>query len=162
MKKILKSFTALSLGIVLVATTGCSSDDNSEKNVDYAKVIAGDYTGLFMMGMQLIGNGKFSTLHITRIEDNKVLLSMNTTLLNLPVVGDLPLDVSSESAVTKNGESYDISGVSSVSIPQLGNDPIPVDISGTVTPSSAKASLVIKIMIGDEPIIVNFTGRNDY
>jgi hypothetical protein len=158
MKKILKSFAALSLGLAWVAT-GCSSDDNNpEENADYAKVIAGDYTGSLSIGIQVIVNS--STLHITRIADNKVTLSMNTTLPNLPVIGDLPLDVSCESAVTKKGDSYDVSGVSSVSIPQLSNDPIPVDISGTVTPASENASLVIKIIIGEEPITVNFSGRS--
>jgi len=152
MKKVVSTLTALSLGLSLVFT-GCSKDDESEKtDNNYAGIIAGTYAGnLSMAGSEIVPS---ATISVTRVSDDKVTLTMDETLVGLPVVGDLPLNVSCEAEVSKTGDAYKISGNTTVSIPQLGD--IPVGIEGTID-ASGKADISITVTIGT-PIPVQFSG----
>lgn len=145
----------MSLGLSLVFT-GCSKDDESEKSDNYAEIVAGTYVGsLSMAGNEIVPS---ATISITRVSDDKVTLTINETLSGLPV-GDLPLNVSCEAEVSKDGDTYKITGNTNASIPQLGGE-FPVSIAGTIGVSAAgsAAKITITVTMGELPIMVEFTG----
>jgi hypothetical protein len=148
MKKVFKNFIALSLGLALVAT-GCKKDDN------YAKDIAGAYVGTITQYEQPVADGV--TINVAEKNATTATLSLNTTLPNLPVVGNLPLNVSCDVTVAKSGDNYTVSGNTTVPpIAQLGDEPLPVTVTGIITPAG-KADLTIGITLG-VPISVVFSG----
>ncbi|MDR3134230.1 MAG: hypothetical protein LBU42_09495 [Prevotellaceae bacterium] len=149
MKRIFKSFMVLSLGLAVLAT-GCKKD--TEEN--YAKDISGTYIGTLSLAGTVVGQD----VSINVAEKNKttVTLGLNTTLPGLPVVGNLPLDVSCDATVAKSGDNYTINGSSTVNV--LDGDK-PITIAGPIT-SAGQADLTISITLveGTPAISVAFSG----
>jgi hypothetical protein len=154
MKKILKNFTALALGLTLVAA-GCSKDDEPTGGI--AKEVVGNYVGDILLSDALVAPD--ITVPVTEVDETNVLLALNTELHDLPMVGDLPLNVSCKAAVAKSGENYTLTGSNEVAIPALGEGLFPLSIVGTVTPAGA-ATFTISITITGMPVpvVVVFTG----
>jgi hypothetical protein len=146
MKKLFKNFMALSLGLALVATA-CSKDETD------AEIIAGNYVGTLSMAENPVATDV--AIAITAKNDNTVTLALNTTLPNLPGVGNLPLNVACESPVVKSGDNYTLSTNTTVSIP-ISETPLPLTISGTITPAG-QANLTITITMGVS-ITVTYSG----
>ncbi|MDR3350392.1 MAG: calycin-like domain-containing protein [Prevotellaceae bacterium] len=146
MKKILKNFISLSLGLLLVAA-GCSKDDN------YAKDIEGAYAGsVSLSALQLVVPDVTITVAVKN--NNTAIFSLNMTIPSLPNVGDLPLNVSCETTITKSGDDYTVSGTTSVSLPGAGG--LPVTLSGTIT-AGGEANLTIGLSMGI-PLTAIFSG----
>jgi hypothetical protein len=162
MKKIMKSFMAMALGLSLVLS-GCSKDDEV---IDLTKEITGNYVGAISMIIDEAGNTQTVasnvTIPITKVDDNTIKLSLNTTLPNLPEVGNLTLDVNYQATVTKDGSDYSIKGDNvQVSIPELGNTPLPLKIEGGRITSAGQATIPITITMGVLPITVVYKGQKE-
>lgn len=150
MKKIFKNFMALSLGLALVAA-GCSKDDN------YAKEIAGKYAGTIAVSGQVVAPNV--EINVTEKSKTTVELSLNTTIPQALQGQDLPLNVKCDATVAKSGDNYTVSGNTTVSIALLGETPLPVTITGTIT-AAGKAELTIGITVG-VPLSVVFSGTKN-
>jgi hypothetical protein len=152
MRKVMKSFMALSLGLSLVLA-GCSKDEDE----NYAKEIAGKYVGTISMG----GDQVASNVEINVVAKNgtTATLSLNTTIPQALQGNDLLLDVSCETAVSKLGNDYTVTGNTTVSI--LGYEtPLPVTIDGLIS-SAGRADLAISIVMAPppaEPVSAVFSG----
>jgi hypothetical protein len=150
MKKVMKSFMAMALGLSLVLT-GCSKDEDDAKN--YAKDIAGKYVGTLELYQQVVGQD----VEINVTEKNKTTaeLSLNTTLYSLPSIGDLPLNVKCDANVAKSGDNYTVAGETSITLPN-SDEPQTVTVTGGIT-SEGQATLNIGINLGTQ-ITVVFSG----
>jgi hypothetical protein len=158
MKKIMKSFMAMALGLSLVLS-GCSKDD--DESADYAKEIAGNYVGNILLAGQL----EVATdipIAITKVNDKTVELSLSTTLTDLPVIGEITLNnVKCEATVTKSGSDYALNGNTTVIIPEaaeinpaLANIPLPLKIEDGRIKSNGEATIPITITMGDDITVV--------
>jgi hypothetical protein len=152
MKKIMKSFMAMALGLSLVLS-GCSKDDE-----DLTTEITGNYVGAISMDGTEVASDV--TIPITKVDDNTIKLSLNTMLPNLPVVGNLTLNVNYQATVTKDGSDYSIKGDNAtVSIPELGGTSLPFKIEGGRITSAGQATIPIIITMGDQPITAVYNGQ---
>ena len=157
MKKIMKSFMAVALGLSLVLA-GCSKDDEVPKD-DYAKEIAGTYVGDILLAEQL----EVATdipITITKVDEETVELSLSTMLTNVPVIGSLTLNnVKCEVTVTKSGDDYFINGTTNVSIQELGNTPLPLKIENGRIKSNGQANIPITITLETGGVTVVYDGQ---
>jgi hypothetical protein len=149
MKKIFKKITALSLGLALVAA-GCSKDNKD----NLAKEIAGSYVGTVSISGATVAPDV--TINVTAKNENTATLSLDTTLPGVLSGIDLPLNVTCDATVAKDGSNYKVDGNTTVTIEQLGGQPLSVSISGTVTPAG-QATLTISITVV-VPLAVVFEG----
>jgi hypothetical protein len=155
MKKIMKSFMALALGLSLVLS-GCSKDDD---NGDYAKEIAGNYSGdIFLAEVLKVATG--IPIAITKVEEETVELSLSTTLTNLPVVGEITLNnVTCGATITKSGSDYLLNGTTEVNIPELGNASLPLKIANGSIKSNGQANIPITIEMETGGVTVVYKGQ---
>lgn len=133
---------AFSIGLLLVAS-GCDKKETSP-----AGAIAGTYVGNLTMGEDVVGQNVAIT--VTEKNETTVTLGLNTTLPGLPAVGDLPLNVTCDATVTKNGNDYNVAGTTTIGIPVTApvssTMSLPVTIGGPITAAGA-ATLEIKVPI---------------
>lgn len=141
---------AFSIGLLLAAI-GCDKGNDNKEEPTLAGAIAGTYVGNLTMGESVVGQNVAIT--VTEKNETTVTLGMNTTLPDLPNVGDLPLDVTCDATVTKDGNDYKVAGTTTIEIPQMGTFPVTVTIAGPITAAGA-ATLEIRVTI----ITVVFSG----
>ncbi|MDR1342444.1 MAG: calycin-like domain-containing protein [Prevotellaceae bacterium] len=157
MTNIFKTAMILSLGLA-VAATGCNDDEKKAEN--YAKDIEGTYVGSISMGGYPVVPS--DTIKVAAKGENTATLSMNTTIPNLPEVGNLTLDVSCDATITKEGSEYKVSGSTSIAVAVLGGTPLPVSINGTFTAAGvATLTSTVTMMNADgepAPVETVFSG----
>lgn len=153
-----KLFFMLLVSALCVGFTACDDDDDDDKKTDYAAVIAGTYTGSVKMGEAVVAED--ATITITRTAENKVKLSMNQTIM------ELPIDIECNSDVTNKDGVNSFSGTASITLQAEDGSSLPanVKVDGNVN-GSGKAT--INIVVGEElaeqaptfPITVVFEGE---
>ncbi len=136
--------------LFVVFNTSCSDDDDDKKdNTDYAKVMAGDYTGtvsvpaITAMGIPAQTIEEVD-LAVDYVEFNNVKLSLDPLIISEMM--SIPA-VNCACTVSKNG----VSGSTEVSIPVLGDTP--VEVSG----SMENLKITIKVTPPGSPIQVPLT-----
>ncbi|MDR0969294.1 MAG: hypothetical protein LBM67_02000 [Lentimicrobiaceae bacterium] len=156
-----KYFILLAVALV-VGFTACNKDqDDDEPNkpaTDVTTSIAGVYTGEIKLAESVVAQDVAITL--TREDDTQMTISMNETI-EVPLMGQLPLDVQCENAlVTLSGQTYTVSGETAVALDLgTGLTDYNVDIIGTV--ENDAADFAITITMGVAPITVQFTGTKN-
>jgi hypothetical protein len=151
MKKIMRSFMAMALGLSLVLS-GCSKDD--DESGDYAKEIAGNYVGnISLNGLTVATNIE---IVIKKVDEKTAELSLNAKLPNLPDIGEITLNnVKCEVAVIKEKDDYALNGKTTVSIPELGNTSFPLEIKdGYIKSGQADIPIIISMGV-DIPVVYN-------
>ena len=135
MKRIFKNFMALSLGLALVAA-GCSKDE------DYAKDIEGTYVGTLTspaVGINILN----VPIIVTRTGQNNVTLNLSQNIVGLNI------DATCNSTVEKNGDTYKVSGTTTVTvIPNVPTATVEVEISGSITKGTAQLEIVVQFSDG--------------
>lgn len=119
----LRSFFVMLLSALCITFTSCDKDDDDDKTVDYATEIAGTYKGDVFLGPSETPVAPGATITFTRIDVNKVTLTMNETIANLPI------NVTCESDVVYSNNTYRISGTTQF---EMGGAALPVNVEGTI------------------------------
>ncbi|MDR0413496.1 MAG: hypothetical protein LBH61_06840 [Dysgonamonadaceae bacterium] len=156
----IKLFFILIAG-VCIGMVSCDKDnDNGKDKTDYAKEIAGKYTGDISTpeGVRIATD---AVIDIEKVSGKKVLLKMDQNIYGLPV------NIKCESTVTYGKEEYHIAGSTSfnaeIKEPVAVSVPISVVVSGTIN-GEGVANLDIKLSANNSPVPlpdVVFTGTKE-
>lgn len=125
-----------------LAFTACSDDDDDK--VDYAKEVAGTYTGSLTLKipvMEIDETIADKKIELTRISDNKVNLKLKEFSYGTLTLGDIPVD---EITVTKDGSTYKLADTSK-NIDLLGGLMTATVAISSSTVKDGKLNMTIKV-----------------
>lgn len=126
-----------------LAFTACSDDDDNDK-VDYAKEVAGTYTGSLTLKIPVMEINETiadKKIELTRISDNKVNLKLKEFSYGTLTLGDIPVD---EITVTKDGSTYKLADTSK-NIDLLGGLMTATVAISSSTVKDGKLNMTIKV-----------------
>ena len=121
-----------------LAFTACSDDDDDK--VDYAKEVAGTYTGSLTLKIPVMEIAD-KKIELTRISDNKVNLKLKEFSYGTLTLGDIPVD---EITVTKDGSTYKLADTSK-NIDLLGGLMTATVAISSSTVKDGKLNMTIKV-----------------
>ena len=126
-----KFFLLMLASALFISFTSCGDDDD---NPDYAKEIAGTYKGILSMDMGDNGWGPISDENfiITVTRNSNTMVTLRIENQNLPILGDISLDVECTSNVTFNNGVYGITGNTTWDVIPT-QVTIPIQVNGTIT-----------------------------
>jgi len=156
MTKKIFNFWMLTLSLSLLTFTACSSDDKDDE--DLAVTAAGTYDGTVDVkaGGESLGDPQDATIKITRIETNKVKMTLDDFVFGVIPVGtievkDIPLEtVSGVTTIKETKETITLTGLQGASAD--------VTVTGTVKDGKLKMNIAVSTEALPLPISVVFEG----